>query len=253
MRQAMQQAKILGMPILDHCEDPVLAKQGDSRAAEDVMTAREIRLAEEVGVPLHICHVSTRTSARMLREARAKGLPITGEVCPHHFALTDEELIKGDSNYKMNPPLRSADDVAAMKEALADGTITCIATDHAPHHSSEKGPMTTAANGIIGLETAFGLAYTHLVKEGVLSPMELARAMSCAPAQVIGIDAGTLREGAVADVVIVDPNRVWTVDHGKQYCKSQNSPYHGMELTGQVQTTILAGKIVYTDGHIIEQ
>lgn len=250
MEQAMIRAKKLGLVILDHCEEPSLAKAGESRSAENVMTAREIDLAERTGAKLHICHVSTRESAELVRLAREKGLPVTAEVCPHHFTLDDSELAKGDSNYKMNPPLRTAADVQAMKKALQDGVITCIATDHAPHADYEKGPMETAANGIIGLETALSLGITELVETGVLTPMQLIAAMSTNPAKVLGIDKGTLAEGAAADIAIVDPKAQYTVDPAKFYSKSKNSPYGGMQLTGRVIMTIVDGRITYREGEI---
>ena len=251
MEQAMVRAKKLGLIILDHCEDPELAAQGKSREAENVMTAREIELAEKTGAALHICHVSTKESAQLLREARQKGLPVTAEVCPHHFTLDDTRLESGDSNYKMNPPLRDKDDVQAMKEALKDGTITCIATDHAPHAAYEKGPMETAANGIIGLETAVSLAITELVETGILTPMQLIACMSTNPAHVLHCGKGTLQEGTAADVTLIDPKERYTVDVNRFYSKSKNCPYQGMELTGRVVMTIVDGKIVYHKGEIL--
>ena len=251
MEQAMIRAKKLGMPILDHCEEPELAKAGDSRAAENVMTAREIDLAERTGAQLHICHVSTKESAELVRQAQAKGPPITAEVCPHHFALDDRELAKGDSNYKMNPPLRSVEDVQAMKAALADGTINCIATDHAPHADFEKGPMDKAMNGITGIEAALSLGITELVEKGVLTPMQLIAYMSTNPAKVLGIDKGTLAEGSIADIAIVDPKEEYVFDMAKSYSKSKNAPYGGMKMTGRVKMTILDGKIVYKEGEIL--
>ena len=194
--------------------------------------------------------MSTRESAELVRLAREKGLPVTAEVCPHHFTLDDSELAKGDSNYKMNPPLRTAADVQAMKKALQDGVITCIATDHAPHADYEKGPMETAANGIIGLETALSLGITELVETGVLTPMQLIAAMSTNPAKVLGIDKGTLAEGAAADIAIVDPKAQYTVDPATFYSKSKNSPYGGMQLTGRVIMTIVDGRITYREGEI---
>lgn len=245
MEEAMQQAKALNLPILDHCEDAALAAAGLSREAENQMTAREIDLAERTGAKLHICHVSTRESAELVRQARAKGLPVTAEVCPHHFALDDSELAKGDSNYKMNPPLRGKEDVEAMKQALADGVITCIATDHAPHADYEKGPMDKAANGITGLETAVSLAITELVKPGVLTPLELIACMSYHPAQVLGIEKGTLQVGAAADITLIDPEAEYVVDVQKFHSKSKNAPYGGMHLTGRPVMTIVDGRITY--------
>lgn len=250
MEQAMIRAKKLSLPILDHCEEPNLAKQGKSREAENEMTQREIQLAEKTGAALHICHVSTAESAQMVREARKKGLFVTAEVCPHHFTLDDSELARGDSNYKMNPPLREKRDVKAMKEALRDGTITCIATDHAPHAAYEKGPMEKAANGIIGLETAVGLGITELVETGILTPRQLIACMSTNPAAVLGIDKGTLQIGSAADVTLIDPQKEYVVDVNRFYSKSKNAPYGGRKLKGQVVMTILDGKIVYEKGEI---
>lgn len=251
MEQAMIRAKKLGIPILDHCEEPELARAGDSRGAENVMTARDIVLAERTGAQLHICHVSTKESAELVRKAKARGLRVTAEVCPHHFSLDDRELAKGDSNYKMNPPLRGAADVAALKAALADGTITCIATDHAPHAAYEKGPMDKAMNGITGLEAALSLGVTNLVEPGVLTPLQLIACMSTNPAKVLGIEAGTLAEGSVADITIVDPKEQYVFDVSRSFSKSQNTPYGGMSMTGRVKMTILAGRIVYNEGEII--
>lgn len=252
MEQAMIRAKKLSLPILDHCEDPELAKQGDSREAENQMTQREIQLAEKTGAALHICHVSTRESAQMVRDAQQRGLCITAEVCPHHFTLDNSELAWGDSNYKMNPPLREKDDVEAMKEALRDGTISCIATDHAPHAEYEKGPMEKAANGIIGLETAVGLGITELVDTGVLTPLQWAACMSTNPAKVLGIPKGSLQTGREADIVLIDPEAEYIVDVDRFYSKSKNSPYGGRRLKGRVMMTILSGKIVYEKGEIKE-
>ena len=174
---------------------------------------------------------------------------ITCEVAPHHLIL-NKDMIK-NANFKMNPPLRSLEDVQAMKDAMADGTITCIATDHAPHADFEKGPMDKAMNGITGIEAALSLGITELVGKGVLTPMQLIAYMSTNPAKVLGIDKGTLAEGAIADIAIVDPKEEYIFDMAKSFSKSKNAPYGGMKMTGRVKMTILDGKIVYKEGEIL--
>lgn len=251
MRKAMLQAKKIGLPIFDHCEDPVLAKQGDSRAAENVMTLREIQLAEETGARLHICHVSTKESAAYVKEARDQGYAVTAEVTPHHFALYLTDQTAGDPNCKMNPPLREKEDVEAMKEALRSGVITCISTDHAPHADYEKNlPYAKAANGIVGLETSLPVSLTTLVPD-VLSPLELICVMSTNPALVLGNGKGTLRVGAPADVVIIDAETEYIVDKNTFYTKGRNCPYDGWKVRGKALMTILDGKIVYENGRIL--
>ena len=260
MEEAMVLAKKTGTLIMDHCEDAKAAKSGDSRAAENLMTEREVRLAEKVGTRLHVCHVSTKESAEIVRASKARiargeaaeGAVVTAEVCPHHFVLDDRCLAGGDPNFKMNPPLRALEDVAAMKQALKDGTIECISTDHAPHTAEDKKrPIETAANGIIGMETALSLSMTYLLQD-TLTPMELIACMSTNPAKVLGDGRGTLRDGAAADITIIDPEEVYTVDVNTFYSKARNCPYDGMELKGRVKMTILDGRVVFENGRVVE-
>ena len=251
MRQAMLKAKEAGLPIFYHCEDADLAKQGDSRAAENVMTLREIKLAEETGAVLHICHVSTKESAGYVKEAREKGLAVTAEVTPHHFALYENDQTRDDHNCKMNPPLRRKEDVEAMKEALRSKVITCISTDHAPHADYEKQlPYAKAANGIVGLETSLPVSLTTLVPD-VLSPLELIRVMSTNPARILANGKGTLAVGAPADVVIIDADTEYTIDKNTFFTKGRNCPYNGWKVRGKAIMTILDGKIVYENGRIL--
>lgn len=260
MAEAMQAAPGLSLKIVAHCEDLSLAEggilnegeiswelgvPGIPAAAEDVGTAREIALAAAYGVPVHICHVSTKTSAALIRDAKRRGVPVTGETAPHYLLLTDEELLKQDADYRMNPPLRTEEDRHAMLEALCDGTLDAIATDHAPHSPEEKADFRKAPNGSVGMETSFAASYTALVKTGLLTLSGLIDKMSTSPARILGIPAGTLAEGANADLVLIDEQAEWTVDPGRLHGKSKNTPFKGMTLTGKVMTTICRGKIVY--------
>lgn len=260
MAEAMQAAPGLSLKIVAHCEDLSLAEggilnegeiswalgvPGIPAAAEDVGTAREIALAAAYGVPVHICHVSTKTSAALIRDAKRRGVPVTGETAPHYLLLTDEELLKQDADYRMNPPLRTEEDRHAMLDALCDGTLDAIATDHAPHSPEEKADFRKAPNGSVGMETSFAASYTALVKTGLLTLSGLIDKMSTSPARILGIPAGTLAEGANADLVLIDEQAEWTVDPGRLHGKSKNTPFKGMTLTGKVMTTICRGKIVY--------
>ena len=265
MKQAMEKAKALGIPILDHCEDISLAGgcvnegenaqraglPGISRDAEELMTARDIMLAASTGVKLHICHVSTAGSVEIIREAKKRGIPITAEACPHHFTLSDESILTQDPNFKMSPPLRTKGDVQAILDGLADGTLDCIATDHAPHHAEDKNTdMQSAANGIVGLETALSLSVTRLTSPGILTPLALAKCLSYNPAKIIGLDRGEIRPHKPADVVIVNPAKQYVVDKNSFYTKGRNTPFHGMTLQGKVEATILDGRIVYQNGKV---
>ncbi len=246
------------MIVTAHCEDHYLAEggllnegevsrflgvKGIPNAAEDCGTARELAAAASVGAPIHICHVSTRGSVALIREAKARGVKVTAETCPHYLLLTEEALRKRDADYRMNPPLRSEADRQALLEGLKDGTIDAIATDHAPHTPEEKADFLTAPNGSIGMETSLAAALTAL--EGVLSVSEVVEKMSCAPARILGIPAGTLAIGANADVVLFDPQRKWTVDENSLHGKSKNTPFKGITLQGRVLTTIFHGRKVY--------
>ncbi len=260
--EAMRRAPELGMIVAAHCEDLFLAKKwylnegetskalglpGVPAAAEDCGTAREIAVAAAYDVPVHICHVSTKTSAALIRDAKARGVKVTAETAPHYLLMTDKELLKKDADYRMNPPLRAEADRLAMIEAIKDGTIDVIATDHAPHTPEEKADFLKAPNGSIGMETSFAGAYTALVKTGVLTLSELVEKMSVRPAEILGIEAGMIGAGQIADIVLIDENEVWTVDADKLHGKSRNTPFKGMELQGKVKLTVCGGRVVYNE------
>ena len=261
MRLAMEYASGFGLLCLSHCEDRSLVNggvvneginstraglKGIPRAAEEIMLAREIILAETLGKRVHICHVSTKGGVQLLREAKARGVAVTAESCPHYFTLTDDVVLSFDANTKVNPPVREAEDVAAIKEGLRDGTLDCIVTDHAPHHRDDKEvEYDLAAFGISGIETSFALSYTNLVKSGVLSLSALADRMSAAPARILGLEGGELREGGVADVMIADLNERWTIDAKDFLSKGKNTPFTGTEVYGAVRYTIVDGEVKY--------
>ena len=264
MRNAMQYAAMFDTPVISHCEEMSLSEggamnegavatrlglRGISRASEEVMVSRDAILAQAYNLPVHIAHVSTRGSVEIVRHAKSMGVPITCETCPHYFTLTEDAVVGFDTNAKMNPPLRTADDVAAIIEGLADGTIDAIATDHAPHHIDEKNlEFDLAANGIVGFETALGLGITYLVKPGHLSLNQLLEKMSGNPAEILGLNKGQLRTGKPADIVIFDPDKEWTVDPSAFQSKSKNSPFGGFVLNGSVEYTIVSGNIVVRQG-----
>jgi dihydroorotase len=251
---------MFGMPVISHCEDPnlrgpgvmhegymstVLGLKGIPAIAEEVAVARDIGIAEFTGGRLHIAHVSTAGAVELIRAAKGRGVPVTAEVTPHHFSLTDEAVRTYDTNTKMNPPLRAAVDRQALREGLADGTIDCVASDHAPHSVEEKEMEFDAAPfGIVGLETSLGLVLTELVRGGTLSLAEALAKMTINPARILGIEGGAIREGGVADVTIVDPDVRWTVERRAFRSKSKNSPFDGWELTGCAVATIVGGEIV---------
>jgi dihydroorotase len=259
--EAMKLARDNNIPVLAHCEDRnlvgtgVLNKgskskelqvEGISNLVEDIIVARDIMLAQETGSKLHLCHCSTKDSVRLVEEAKKRGIDVTAEVCPHHFALTQDDIVAGNTNYKMNPPLRTKEDVEALKLGLKNNIMDVIATDHAPHHESEKlMSLKEAPFGIVGLETAVSLTITELVDKGYLTPMQMAEKMSYNPAQVIGIDKGTLGLGKTADVVIVNPSMEYIVDVNKFASKGKNTPFAGKKLKGQVMTTIVNGEVIY--------
>ena len=267
MKTAMKYAGMFNIPVFDHCEDKRLTGSGQMHAgaqaallglagispeSEEVIISRDIILAKDAGAHLHICHVSTSGAVQLLREAHARGENVTAEVCPHHFTLCDEDITDYDANFKMAPPLRARTDVAAMKEALADGTIEVIATDHAPHHIDEKNcEFAAAANGIVGLETAVALSITELVRTDVLTPMQLIEKMAVNPAKILGINKGTLSEGADADIAVIDAETPCTVDVSAFASKSKNSPFHGREVYGKVTHTICGGKVVVANGILL--
>jgi dihydroorotase len=210
------------------------------------MVARDILLAELTGGHVHLCHMSTRGSVELIRRAKEKGIRVTAEACPHHFSLTHEACLGYNTNAKMNPPLREAEDREAIRQGLRDGTIDCIATDHAPHHyDAKEREFDDAPNGIIGLETAFGLSMTELVKTGLLSLPELLSRMSTVPARIFNLPGGTLATGAPADVVVLDPEAEWEVQPDAFYSKSRNTPFAGRRLTGRADVTIVRGMVAY--------
>ena len=261
MRLAIEYASDFGLLCLSHCEDKSLVDggvvnegynstlaglKGIPRAAEEIMLAREIILAETLGKRVHICHVSTKGGVQLLREAKAPGVRGTAETCPHYFMLTDDVIVTYDANTKVNPPIREAEDVAAIREGLRDGTLDCIVTDHAPHHRDEKsGEYNLAAFGISGIETSFSLSYTALVKSGVLTLEQLADRMSAAPARILGLEGGSLKEGGVADIMLADLDEKYTIDPKDFLSKGKNTPFAGREVYGRVKCTIVDGNIKY--------
>ena len=222
-----------------------LGVPGVPAAAEDCGTAREIALAAAYGVPVHICHVSTATSVALIRDARRRGVPVTGETAPHYFSLTDEELRARDADLRMSPPLRTENDRRAVVEALRDGTLQAIATDHAPHTPAEKAVFEKAPNGAVGMETSLAAGITWLVRPGFLTLYQLIRLMSTSPARMLGLHAGTLASGAPADVVVFDPEESWKVDPDALHGKSRNAVFKGKTLTGRVKATICRGRFVF--------
>ena len=260
-RRAMEYTLPFGAPVISHAEDDHLSHgtamnegvvstelgiPGAPAAAEDVMVARDILLAELTGAHVHIAHLSTAGAVRLVRDAKARGVRVTAEVTPHHLLLTEEAVRGFDSNTKMNPPLRTKRDVEVLLEALIDGTIDCIATDHAPHAASEKeGEYDLAAFGIVGLETAVGLMLDRLVKPGALPLATLVARLSRDPARLLGLPGGSLAAGAPADVTILDLEAGWTIDPARFQSKSRNSPFGGWAITGRPWKTIVGGRIVW--------
>jgi len=258
MRRAMEYSKIFDLLVISHCEESKLSDKGVMNegavstelglrgipnAAEEIMVARDIALAELTKARVHIAHVSAAGSVRLIRDAKARGVKITVETCPHYFSLTEEAVQGYNTLAKMNPPLRTAVDVAAIKQGLKDGTIDVIATDHAPHGMDEKsGEFDFALFGIVGLETALGLSL-KLVEEGVLSLTELIKKLSLNPATVLNLKKGTLSPGADADITIINPAEKWVVDASRLKSKSKNTPFNGWKLKGRAVQTIVGGKI----------
>ncbi|MDO8445516.1 MAG: dihydroorotase [Deltaproteobacteria bacterium] len=257
MRRALEYASSFGLTVISHAEDLTLAKggamnegavatrlglRGIPNAAEDVMVARDIALAELTGARLHIAHISTKAAVRIIRNAKARGVKVTAETAPHYFTLTEEAVEGYNTNAKMNPPLGTAEDVAAIKEGLTDGTIDCIATDHAPHDPDSKDvEFPLAANGIVGLETSLPLTL-NLVKEGVLTLSQAIEKLTVNPARAIGLKKGTLSVGADADITIIDLNEEWAVEPAKLKSKSKNTPFAGLKMKGKAVATIVGGK-----------
>jgi len=259
MRLALQYAKGFDALLISHCEDLTIAGDGAmnegvtsavcglkgiSRAAEEVMIARELLLAEACGAKVHIAHISTKGGVELLRQAKKRGVRATGETCPHYFSATDELCMNYDTNAKMNPPLRTCNDVEAIKQGLADGTIDAIATDHAPHAKDEKRvEFQYAPNGIIGLETAFSLAVTNLIEPGVLTPEQLVERLSCRPAEILGVPGGLIAEGLPADITIADPKAEMVYTEGSLHSKSANSPFLNRPYRGKVICTMMDGVV----------
>ena len=260
MKKALTRAKPLGALLMLHEEDLSLRGNGAANegknaiianikgipaSSEDVMVARDIILSEETGCRVHFCHVSTKGSVRMIREAKKRGIPVTCETAPHYFSLDDSAIVSLDTNTKVNPPLRSSEDVSAVREAIADGTIDVIATDHAPHTKEDKsGGYGRAAFGLIGFETAFSLGYMHLVKPGIISLKRLEELMSIHPRRILGM-GGCLKEGEIADITICDLNKKYLYHKDSVVSRSKNSPFLGLELTGEVVYTIVDGGLRY--------
>ena len=258
MRRALEYSKIFDVPVISHCEDlklseggvmnegiasTLLGLKGIPKAAEEVMVARDISLSELTGGKLHIAHVSTEGSVRLIREAKSRGVNVTAETCPHYFSLTEDSLKGYDTNFKVNPPLRTEKDVSAIKQGIKEGTIDAIATDHAPHHYDDKNrEFDTAAFGISGLETAFALGL-QLVEDKVIDLSTLIAKMTVAPSTIMGISKGTLKKDADSDIAIIDTKKMFTVDAGRFLSKGKNSAFDGWKLKGVVMKTIAMGKV----------
>ena len=260
MRQALELSKENGLLVASHCEDlniinggiinkgavsEKLGVKGMDRASEDYITAREIILASSVGARIHICHVSTEGSAAIIRFAKSRGIKVTCETAPHYFQLTDELLLKRDADYRMNPPLRTPEDVRAIIEAIKDGTIDCIITDHAPHAANEKADFEKAPNGVVGLETSFAATLTALYHTGEISLKKVVELMCVNPRRILGLEIPAIQVGKTADLMIADINKKWTVDPDKLHSRSHNTVFKGMTLTGKPLVTISKGIIRY--------
>ncbi|MBQ3077737.1 MAG: dihydroorotase [Clostridia bacterium] len=244
MKEALQRAAALGKPLLSHSEEMSLAPTDPGSESQAVL--RDVELAKETGCPIHICHVSSAESVAHIRRAKAEGVAVTAETAPHYLTFTMDD-VKGNPNFKMNPPLRSAADRAALLDALCDGTLDLIATDHAPHSPEEKAqPFDKAPNGIIGLETSFAASYTALVKSGRLTLPQLLCKMSTAPARLLGVPGGELAVGAPADLVLLDLSEEWVPSPENTRSRSRNSPFYGLTLTGRVKLTLIGGEIVFS-------
>ena len=262
MRLAMEYANGFNIKCLCHCEDENLVDggvvneglnstitglKGSIRAAEDIMIAREICLSESLGIPVHICHVSTYSGVELIRSAKARGVKVTAESCPHYFWLTDDIITGFDTYTKVNPPIREERDRQAIIEGLKDGTLDCIVTDHAPHSKKDKqGEYSLAAFGISGIETSFSLSYTKLVKEGDMSLPELAEKMSAAPARILNLEGGEIKAGAPADITIADLAAKYVIDGEKFISKGKNTPFNGTEVYGKIAYTIVGGDVKYS-------
>ena len=267
MRRACEYAKMFGLPLMDHCQDHSmtvgavmnegkmsvkLGLKGWPNAAEDLIVARNCILSEYTGAHIHMQHLSSRNAVEILRRAKARGVRVTGEACPHHIALTDDSLATYDTHFKMNPPLRTEEDRLAIIAGLKDGTIDILATDHAPHTPDEKDrEFDLAPNGILGLETALAVSLEILVRKNKLKLATLVDLWTRKPAELLGLPAGTLAEGAPADLVLFDPEAEWLYDAKKGFSKSANSPWSGQKLRGQVKATYVSGKLVFDGQKIV--
>jgi dihydroorotase len=259
MAEAMKRAAALLRPVISHCEEPdfvggimnegevsrALGVRGERAAAEELGAAREAALSLSLGLPVHVAHVSCAGTIAIIRDAKRRGVKITCETCPHYFSLDESELEARDADYRMNPPLRTRADVEAVAAGLADGTVDIIVTDHAPHTAEEKKDFLKAPNGVVGLETSLAAGITYLVRPGILTLRELIGKMSAAPAKLLRIPAGALREGACADLVVYDPHERWLVAPSLLHSRSHNTPYKGRYLYGKVRYTLCAGRVVY--------
>lgn len=262
MKTAIKNAALERLTIISHCEDPdiidggimnmgavsdVLGIKGMARSSENYITAREIFLAEEQGLPIHIAHVSTKEAVDIIRHMKKSGAKVTCETAPHYFTLTEDKLFTKDADYRMNPPLREQADVDAIIEGICDGTVDCIVTDHAPHTKEQKADFYTAPNGVVGLETSLAVTVTALLNTGKISHVRLVELMCVNPRRILGISGGDLSVGSDADITIFSENEQWTVQPEKLQSKSKNTCFKGMTLSGKVKYTLLNGKIVYRD------
>lgn len=260
-RKGLEEAAKCQIPMFSHCEDKSLVDggvmnagvkadelglPGITNAVEDVIVARDILMSKESGNQLHLCHCSTSDSAVLIGMAKKQGLPVTGEVCPHHFTMSDDEITEDHGRFKMNPPLRSRKDVETLKAALRDGIMDVISTDHAPHGTDEKNQsMRKAPFGIVGIENSFALSYTELVRTGYLTLSELVEKMSVNPAKVLHIDKGNIAEGKIADIIIADVDTEYVIDSKEFFSKGKNTPFDGKKVYGRIETTIVDGKVVF--------
>ena len=264
LRRAMLEAKVLGLPLLDHCEDRDMVQNyavnegkvsrelgltGRPAIAEELQVMRDVMLAEETGAHVHICHISTGKGVDIVRQAKARGVRVTCETCPQYFTLTEDEVLRQGAMARVNPPLRTAADVEAIRAGLIDGTIDAIVTDHAPHTAEEKSrPLPDAPSGMVGLETSLALALTELYHSGLLPLSRVLALMSASPAALLGLEKGTLGVGRDADLVIFDPGQEWTIDKNQFASKGRNTPFHGRTVRGKVKYTISRGNIIYQEG-----
>ena len=264
LRQAMREAAALGLPLLDHCEDRDMVQNyavnegavsrqlglpGRPAVAEELQIMRDVMLAEDTGAHVHICHISTGKGVDIVRQAKARGVRVTCETCPQYFTLTEDEVLRQGAMARVNPPLRTAADVEAIRAGLIDGTIDAIVTDHAPHTAEEKSrPLPDAPSGMVGLETSLALALTELYHSGLLPLSRVLALMSASPAALLGLEKGTLGVGRDADLVIFDPGQEWTIDKNQFASKGRNTPFHGRTVRGKVKYTISRGNIIYQEG-----